>query len=28
MAEDFRVIAAAYGFTAADNEELIATRDW
>lgn len=28
IAEDFRFIATAYGFEAADTEELIATRDW
>ena len=28
IAEDFEVIAAAYGFEDADVEELIATRDW
>ncbi|MFE0459322.1 DUF5713 family protein [Kitasatospora sp. NPDC058965] len=28
IAEDFWFIAKAYGFTGADPEELIATRDW
>ncbi|MCF2527322.1 DUF5713 family protein [Yinghuangia soli] len=28
IAEDFWFIANAYGFTDADHEELIATRDW
>ncbi|MEU2409943.1 MULTISPECIES: DUF5713 family protein [Streptomyces] len=28
IAEDFWAIAMAYGFTGADVEELIATRDW
>ena len=28
IAEDFERIAKAYGFTEADTEELIATRDW
>lgn len=28
IAEDFSAIARAYGFTEADTEELIATRDW
>ncbi|MDR6974390.1 hypothetical protein J2X68_001068 [Streptomyces sp. 3330] len=28
IAEDFWFIASAYGFTDADAEELIATRDW
>ncbi|GAA1100987.1 MULTISPECIES: DUF5713 family protein [Kitasatospora] len=28
IAEDFAFVAAAYGFTDADVEELIATRDW
>jgi len=28
MAEDFWFVAQAYGFTDADVEELIATRDW
>ncbi len=28
IAEDFAVIAEAYGFTDADIEELIAPRDW
>ena len=28
IAEDFWIVAMAYGFTDADAEELIATRDW
>jgi len=28
IAEDFWFVASAYGFTDADVEELIATRDW
>ncbi|MDX3453602.1 DUF5713 family protein [Streptomyces sp. ME02-8801-2C] len=28
IAEDFGFVASAYGFTDADVEELIATRDW
>jgi hypothetical protein len=28
IAEDFWFVASAYGFTDADAEELIATRDW
>ncbi|MBG0816672.1 DUF5713 family protein [Planomonospora sp. ID82291] len=28
IAEDFRFVAAAYGFAEADAEELIAARDW
>ncbi|MGP4113303.1 DUF5713 family protein [Streptomyces sp. 4N509B] len=28
IAEDFWFVASAYGFTGADVEELIATRDW
>ncbi|GAB2963382.1 DUF5713 family protein [Streptomyces pseudoechinosporeus] len=28
IAEDFGFVASAYGFTDADIEELIATRDW
>ncbi|RAY11949.1 hypothetical protein DPM19_28485 [Actinomadura craniellae] len=28
IAEDFWFVAEAYGFTDADHEELIATRDW
>ncbi|WP_353940274.1 DUF5713 family protein [Streptomyces sp. HUAS MG91] len=28
IAEDFWFVASAYGFTEADAEELIATRDW
>ncbi|MDX2681366.1 DUF5713 family protein [Streptomyces sp. NY05-11A] len=28
IAEDFWVVASTYGFTHADIEELIATRDW
>ncbi|MGG8410267.1 DUF5713 family protein [Streptomyces sp. 12297] len=28
IAEEFRLVATAYGFTDADTEELIAGRDW